>query len=71
MSDLAPTSVHFLYTNHRREVMNRWATPKSIRWGVTEWHAEPQWLLLAFDHEKGAAREFALADCDFTETGDR
>jgi len=70
MSDIAPRSIHFLYTNHRRELAIRWVTPKSIRWGVTEWHTEPQWLLLAFDHEKGANREFALENCEFTETDD-
>jgi len=48
----------------------RWATPVSIRWGVTEWHIEPQWLMLAFDHVKGADREFALVKCHFIDSRD-
>ena len=63
-------SIRFFYINHRFSVAIRCATPISIRWGITEWHMEPQWLMLAFDHDKGANREFALANCDFSETGE-
>ena len=48
----------------------RWVTPASIRWGVTEWHIEPQWLMLAFDHVKGADREYALVNCHFIDNRD-
>jgi hypothetical protein len=50
-----------IYTNWRGETAVRTITPKSIRFGATEWHPEPQWLLLADDAEKGE-REFALLD---------
>jgi len=66
----AEKSIRFFYINHRFVPAIRWATPISIRWGVTEWHTAPQWLMLAFDHEKRATREFALTDCDFNETGE-
>lgn len=52
----------FAYKNHRGEVANRSVTPISVRWGTTPWHPTPCWLLLAFDHERGAQREFNMAD---------
>lgn len=55
----------FRYTNWRGETAVRTATPISLRWGTTEWHPKPDWLLRAYDHEKRAEREFALADCQF------
>ena len=65
MSDLAGRAVYFTYTNWRGETTRRWATPLGLRWGSTEWHPRPGWLMRAFDHEKGAEREFALVECQF------
>jgi hypothetical protein len=65
MSDLGARSLRFLYTNWRGETSERWATPLSFRWGVTDWHPEPGWLMRAFDHDRGEDREFFLADCRF------
>lgn len=62
---VADRAVEFFYTNYKGETGKRWATPLGLRWGSTEWHPEPQWLMRAFDHDKGAEREFALTDCDF------
>lgn len=50
------------YMNYRGEVSTRTITPIKPWYGSTEWHPEPQWLLKAFDHEKDAERDFALAD---------
>lgn len=50
------------YTNYRGETAVRRIIPKSVRYGSTEWHPEPQWLLLAWDDDKQADREFALKD---------
>ena len=58
-------AITFRYTNWRGEVADRTAIPRGLRWGATEWHPEPGWLLLAFDTEKQADREFALKDCLF------
>ena len=55
----------FHYTNWRGETALRRAIPISIRHASTEWHPEKQWLLLAYDIDKQAEREFALADCSF------
>jgi hypothetical protein len=50
------------YTNWRGETSRRRIIPKSVRYGSTEWHPEPQWLLRAWDDDKQADREFALKD---------
>lgn len=50
------------YTNYRGETSVRRIIPKSVRFGSTEWHPEPQWLLLAWDDDKQVDREFALKD---------
>lgn len=54
--------LRILYTNWRGETAERVILPISIRFGSTEWHPEPQWLLLALDVEKNMEREFALTD---------
>ncbi len=53
------------YTNYRGDTATRTITPVSLRYGSTEWHKEDGWLLEAFDHDRQANREFALADCNF------
>lgn len=50
------------YTNWRGETSLRRIIPKGVRYGSTPWHPEPQWLLLAWDEEKRATREFAMKD---------
>jgi hypothetical protein len=52
----------FTYRNYRGEVSDRRAILTSVRFGTSEWHPEPQWLLVAFDLDKQAEREFVLAD---------
>lgn len=59
-------SIAFGYTNWRGEHGIRQAIPTGLAWGSTEWHPEEGWLLEAWDEEKQAVRQFALADCDFT-----
>ncbi len=59
----------FSYRNYRGEVSKRIVKPVSVRWGSTEWHPEPQWLLLAFDFEKQADREFAMNDISAADSG--
>ena len=65
VADLVADKITMTYRNYRGEVSERTITPLSIRWGVTEWHPVPGWLLTAFDHGKQADRDFALADCQF------
>lgn len=68
----APDPAHaisFSYTNWRGEHAQRRAVPISLSWGNTDWHPEDGWLLEAWDHDKQAVRQFALADCDFTKNG--
>jgi hypothetical protein len=55
------------YTNWRGESARRSIVPTGqLRFGTTEWHPHPGWLLLAWDPQKAAMREFALGDCDFS-----
>lgn len=54
--------VRILYTNYRGETTLRTVVPKSIFFGATEWHKEPQWLLEALDVQKDADRHFAMKD---------
>ena len=55
--------IEALYLNWRGEIRLRKIKPipESLRFGVSEWHKEPQWLLSAVDLEKSQIREFALA----------
>jgi hypothetical protein len=57
--------IDFEYTNWEGRKTMRCARPISVRFGKSEWHPKPQWLLLAFDIERAAEREFAMADMGF------
>lgn len=51
----------FDYKNHRGERSRRTVRPIRIWFASTAWHPEPQWLLEAFDLDKMATRDFAMA----------
>jgi predicted DNA-binding transcriptional regulator YafY len=53
--------VRFLYVNHRGEVAIRRVHPQDIWFGSTEWYKEAQWLLRAWDLDRQALRDFAMA----------
>jgi hypothetical protein len=57
-----PTPFRFVYRNHRGEVAERHVIPDAVRFGPTEWHPTPQWLLRAYDLDKQALREFAMSE---------
>jgi predicted DNA-binding transcriptional regulator YafY len=48
------------YTNWRGERAWRRIMPERLEFANSEWHPEAQWLLLAWDCDKNAEREFAL-----------
>jgi hypothetical protein len=50
------------YRNHRGDVAVRRFIPHRVWFGATSWHPDPQWLIRAFDVDKQAERDFALAD---------
>lgn len=58
----ASPAISLLYTNYRNETADRLIKPMDIRYGQTEWHPHDQYLMLAWDMEKRALREFALMD---------
>lgn len=53
--------VIFWYRNHRGAEAYRRVIPIELREGTSEYYPEKQWLLRAYDLEKEAIREFALA----------
>lgn len=63
--DLGERSIRFFYTNYRGKRSIRVAVPVILQWGSSVWHPRPQWLMTAFDVDKGAERTFALEDCQF------
>lgn len=65
-TDAVPVEIG--YTNWRGEYAVRRIIPIRPWFGATEWHPEPQWLLTAIDVEKGAERDFAIADIGRTAT---
>lgn len=60
-------SILVTYTNYRGKISSRQITPRTMFWGSTEYHPEPQWLMKAYDHGKRAMRTFALRDMCFRE----
>jgi predicted DNA-binding transcriptional regulator YafY len=50
------------YANHRGERGLRRILPEKIEFLESGWHPDPQWILLAWDLEKDAVREFAMKD---------
>ena len=54
--------VTFQYKNWKNETRIRRVTPGLLWFGSNKWHPDPQWLLTAFDEEKGEDRDFALKD---------
>lgn len=65
MSDAEAINVR--YTNWRGETAVRRVLLGGIRFGTTEWHKEPTWLISAFDldHPAQIWKEFDLTKCDF------
>lgn len=57
--DAAPLA--FTYRNWRGETATRSVRPIGVRFGSSQWHRTPQWLLRAFDLNKNEEREFALS----------
>ena len=55
-------AIRIVYTNYRHETAVRTIIPEKIWYGSTQWHPEQQWLLDAFDVDKGERRSFAVAD---------
>lgn len=48
------------YTNHRGEFAVRTIRPITIFFGHNSWHPDNQWLLEAWDDDRGATRFFAM-----------
>lgn len=59
-----PPPLRFIYTNWRGERAEHVALPQHVAWGATEYHPDPQWIMTAFDVERGAQRQFAMKDME-------
>ncbi len=57
-----PTTIVIDYTNYRGERAHRRVLPHRLWFGTADWHPEPQWILDAWDVEKGVIRSFAMRD---------
>lgn len=60
--------VYIYYKNWRGEEGWRHIKPQKIFFEATEYHPEPQWLLMALDYDKFAWRSFALKDISIWQT---
>lgn len=54
--------VRFEYTNYKGEKARRLVIPGRIWFGSTVYHTKEQWLLHAWDINKGEVRDFAWGD---------
>ena len=61
-ANMGDRAVQFIYTNHRGLLSTRMVKPISVNFRSSEWHPIEQWLMLAFDYDKQAEREFAMRD---------
>jgi hypothetical protein len=64
---MSDDEINVSYTNWRGETSVRRVLLSKIRFGTTEWHPEPTWLISAFDldHPSKLWKEFDLTKCDF------
>lgn len=69
MSDATDPPLKMVYRNYKGEVAQREIVPFSLRYGTSDHHPEPQWLLEAYDPQKAANRTFALKDVLALDTG--
>lgn len=58
--------IRITYNDYRGRASIRTITPVVLEFGSTEWHPEPQWLLLAYDNDRRAHCVLALRSCNFT-----
>lgn len=59
-SDTDPACVLIDYTNHRGDRDIRRIVPQRLWFGEAEWHPGKQWILDAWDMDRGAIRSFAM-----------
>ena len=62
MTVLSTSTIKILYRNYRDEVKWREISPSSLSFDLNKYYKEKQWLLDAYDAEKGEPRAFALAN---------
>lgn len=58
----SPPPLKFIYKNYKGEIGLRIVTPLRTEYRASDWHPDPQWILVAYDHDKGGHRDFAMND---------
>ncbi|MBB4051834.1 putative DNA-binding transcriptional regulator YafY [Devosia subaequoris] len=62
----------FVYRNHRGVTDRRRVRPLRVEYKTSEWHVGEQWILVAYDLDKQAERDFAMIDIiDLSPDGQR
>lgn len=59
---MSDKKVQIVYKNWKAVTAERRITPLKMYWGSTNFHQEPQWLLIAMDEDKQEERTFAMKD---------
>lgn len=59
VENVKPVHLKFVYKNHKDEIQNRTVEQPRI-WCATSWCKEPQWMMTAYDNDKGEVRNFVL-----------
>jgi hypothetical protein len=62
MSIEPPPILYFDYVNYRGEPSHRHVQILSVRFGSSEYHSQPQWLMKGHDLGRNEEREFAMRD---------
>lgn len=75
MREFAPLNISSMrtltvrYTNHRGETAVRRIQPYLVRYGTSQWHPEPGWLMYAIDLDRNVERGFAMKDMEVIDDG--
>lgn len=63
-------TLKFIYMNHKRIKSTRWVIPIGFKWGSSKWHPGLHWIMMAWDIDKEAVRDFLLNEMSIrTQTG--
>jgi hypothetical protein len=71
LSGSAHKAIKVRYTNREGSILIRSVIPIEIRFGLTEWHKDKQWYMLALCVDSNAEEYIPLKDCDFLTVNDK
>ena len=59
--EITEKTITFHYLNHQGKYGIRTVTPTGYRYGTSEYHKKPTHLIVGFDHDRQAEREYDLS----------